>query len=203
MAAGGTSALVGSPNANNSAGAASVYVGVSPHPVLGLSKYRGGPYQAVGAGGATFGAGEAVKLYWDGTATTPLTATYASITGTLLARVTVPPAALGLHSLIAVGQSSGVTATAPFTVTPALYLAPTTGKAGSTVHVYGLGFGSKETVAALWYPGAKLLGTGPASALGSVALTVTVPLSATGAYAVLGYGLTSKQHAAAPYTVTP
>ncbi len=157
--------------------------------------------QAVSVSGTGFGASETVGLFLD-SAQTPLTSTVTTSAGAFSAIFRLGQAAYGRHLLIAYGVSSGITATAPFSVTPALYLSPTQGKAGSTVHVYGLGFGSKETVAALWYPGAKLLGTGPANALGSVVLTITVPLSATGTYAVVGYGLSSKQYAAAPFQVT-
>jgi hypothetical protein len=153
--------------------------------------------------GTAFGPTESVKLFWDSTATTPLTIPLTLATGSFSATVTVPQATRGAHTLIAVGQTTHKTASTPLQVKPLVFLSPASGKATSVAHLFGAGFGASETVAGLWSPGFKVLGTASSNASGTVALTFTVPLSPTGSYAVVSYGLATKAVAAAPFTVTP
>jgi hypothetical protein len=177
----------------------------TPAPAAGLvvSPPSGVPYQTLTLTGTTFAAAEPVKLFWDSTASTPLTTATTLANGSFVVHLPVPQAAAGAHTLLALGQTSGKSASAPFTVKPAVFLSPNHGKAGSVASLTGVGFDGGETVAALWYPGLKVLKSGASNALGTVALSVTVPLSATGNYAVIGYGLTSKQYGAASFQVTP
>ncbi len=173
-----------------------------PAPAIVVGPTSGSPFQTITITGTTFGTGEAVKVFWDTTTTTPLTTATTLATGSFVAHITVPLAKAGPHTVIAVGQTSGKMASAPFTVKPAIVLSPTHGKAGSVATMIGVGFGMSETVAALWYPSLKLLKTGPANTVGTVSMTFTVPMSPTGTYDGIGYGLSTKQYAVAPFQVT-
>ncbi len=177
----------------------------TPTPAASLvsSLTSGVPLQTITLTGTNFAAAEPVKLYWDSTTTAPLTTTTALANGSFVTHFALPQAPAGAHTLLALGQSSARSASAPLTVKPAVFLSPTHGKAGSVATAVGVGFGAGETVAALWYPGLKPLKSGASNALGTVALSVTVPLSPAGSYAVLGYGLTTKQYGAASFQVTP
>jgi hypothetical protein len=174
----------------------------TPTAALAVGPASGSPFQTVTVTGTAFGAAEAVKLYWDSTASVPLTTTTTTAAGVFVAAVTVPQAAAGPHSLKAVGQSSGTNASDPFTVTPLVLLSPTSGAADSVAVLIGAGFGASETVAALWYPGAKLLAAATSNVTGTVEMSFTVPMSATGSYAVAGYGLTTTLSAAHSFTVS-
>jgi hypothetical protein len=67
--------------------------------------------------GNGFVAGETVNLYWDSPGGALLGSVVAGSTGALTpANFTVPPASLGSHAIIAVGQSSGRTGSNSFTV---------------------------------------------------------------------------------------
>ena len=200
----GSTALIGANSKNSFTGAAYIFsTSATPAASLVSSPTSASPYQTVTLTGTNFGAAEPVKLFWDSTASTPLTTTTTLASGSFVTHVTVPQSPAGAHTLLALGQSSARSASAPLSVKPAVVLSPNHGKAGSVATMIGVGFGAGETVAALWYPGLKPLKSGPSNALGTVTLTVTVPLSPTGSYAVLGYGLTTKQYGAASFQVTP
>jgi hypothetical protein len=168
---------------------------------LGAGPTSATPYQAVTVTGTNFGAAEAVKVYWDSTAASPLLTCTATTGGGFAATLGVPQAAAGAHTLIAVGQGSGRAASATLQVKPAVFLFPGGGKGGSAASLVGVGFGAGETMAGLWYPGMKVLGAATANTVGTAVLSFTVPLSATGTYYVVGYGLTSKLTAVAPFGV--
>src|SRR5581483_11469810 len=107
---------------------------------LTASPTSGYPTKAITLGGVHFGASEAVNVYWDGTATPPLTRTTTDASGAFTATARVPLAPFGLHTLIAVGQTSGISDSAPFQVTPIVALAPTSGLSGTVVTARGAGF---------------------------------------------------------------
>ncbi len=161
------------------------------------------PYQHITVTGAHFGPTEAVKIFWDSTAATPLATPITLANGSFAATITVPQARLGAHTLIAVGQTSHRTASAAFQVKPAVFLSPTSGKVGASVTMSAVGFGAGETVAALWSPGFSVLGSATSNAVGSTVVHFIVPSKAPGSYQVVGYGVTTKAAAAAPFTVTP
>lgn len=169
---------------------------------IAVSPTSGIPFQRVTVSGTMFGAGEPVTLFWDNPLSTPLITPTTLLDGSFVAHITIPQTRLGTHTLIAVGQTSHKSASAPFQVTPAVFLFPRSGKAGSTAYLIGVGFGASETVAGLWYPGLRLLKTAGTTALGTVVLSFTVPLSPTATYEVIGYGVTTQAIAYAPFTVT-
>jgi hypothetical protein len=168
---------------------------------LAANPGSGSPFQTVAVSGANFGASETVKVFWDNGAT-PLATPTTAADGSFAANVVVPQAPAGMHTLTAVGQTSGKTAPAAFQVKPAIYVFPSTGKAGSVAYLVGVGFGSSETVAGLWYPGFGVLNAATSNAAGTVAVAFLVPAGAAGAHYVIGDGLSSKVAASVPFTVT-
>jgi hypothetical protein len=176
---------------------------VCPSPTLTPSTPSGSPFQTIVVSGTNFGPSESVKVFWDSTASSPLATTTALGNGSFAVGVTVPQAISGTHTLIAVGQTSGRTARALFQVKPFVILSPTSGKAGATETLFAVGFPAGETVAAVWFPGFTLQGTGTTNAVGTAVVPYTVPSVAPGSYFVIGYGITSKAYAFAPFTVLP
>lgn len=141
------------------------------------------PFQAIAVTATNFQSGEPVKLFWDGTSAAPLITPTSTVSGSVAATLTVPQAISGTHTLVAVGQESGLSATASIQVKPLLLMPPYTGRAGSTAIGVGFGFGANEPVALYWDKPLTPLGTRTASSLGgfygATAVTSTVPLSAT------------------------
>jgi hypothetical protein len=140
------------------------------------------PFQTVMLTGTGFSPLESVQVYWDSLDSLPLTSTMATTTGGFVARLTVPQAVSGTHTLIAVGQSSGVTATATVRVAPLLLLSPSSGRASSVATAVGFGFGAAEPLKLCWDKPFTLLGSTTTDARGSfgagTAIPATVPLSA-------------------------
>lgn len=151
--------------------------------------------------GTAFGAGEAVVIYWDAAGSTPLATPTTTADGSFSVTLTVPQARAGMHTLHAAVRATGASATIAVQVTPAVYLSPTSGKAGTPVFLVGVGFGAGETVAALWYPGVRLLGQARSNGVGTVVLPFTAPTSALGMEYVIGYGLTTHLYAISPFGV--
>ena len=174
---------------------------VSAAATVVISPTSGTPLQTIVMNGTHFGASEVVKVFWDTVGTTPLIMP-STTGGAFVAALILPQARAGTHTLIAVGQTSGQTAHTTIQIKPAIFLSPTSGTAGSTVRLTGMGFGTRETVEGLWYPGAHLLTTGSSNAVGTVALSFTVPLSPTGTYTVVASGRTTTMSAARTFTVT-
>jgi N-acetylneuraminic acid mutarotase len=176
----------------------------TPTPTAGssISPGTGSPFQtAITMTGTNFGASEPVKVYWDNAGGTLLATSFTTAAGGFVATFVVPQGAAGSHTLIAVGQSSGKTSTNSFTVTPAVFLVPASGRSGSTAYLVGLGFAAGETVSALWYPGKSLLNSATSVSVGTVVISFTVPSRSTGTYYVVGYGATSRLSATAPFVV--
>ncbi len=160
------------------------------------------PFQTLAVAGANFGASEAVTIYWDSPASPALATATTLADGSFASSVTAPQAPAGPHSLVAVGQISGGTASAAVTVTPAVYMFPTSGLAGSVAYLVGVGFGANETVAGLWYPGFSMLNAASSNAVGTVVVPFRVPATGPGVYYAIGYGVTSAVYAYAPFTVS-
>jgi hypothetical protein len=102
-----------------------------------------------------------------------------------------------------VGQTSGLTATVSLTIKPVTAVAHATGVQGSANSLRGFGFGANELVRAYWYPGLLPLGSATTNVTGTMTLSFTVPLSPTGAYAVLASGQTSRTMAMSAVTLLP
>ncbi|GAC1402074.1 MAG: hypothetical protein NVSMB65_19300 [Chloroflexota bacterium] len=76
------------------------------------------PFQDIAVSGANFGASEVVVLYWDSKDAPPLATVVSMADGTFAGTITAPQADAGPHTLIAVGQSSGLVARTDLQITP-------------------------------------------------------------------------------------
>jgi alpha-tubulin suppressor-like RCC1 family protein len=159
---------------------------------LAVSAASASVQQSVMITGTGFAAHDAVGLYWDSTATSPLTITSAA-TGTIQTHVRVPLTTAGRHNLIAVDYTSGALVAAPLRITPRLVVVPYTGPAGSTVRVAGGGFSAGERIQLFWAGSPQPAGVATSNLTGafygSTGITLTVPLSTTvGAHLLFGMG---------------
>lgn len=163
--------------------------------------------QNVAVDGAGYVVSEPVTLYWD-SATKPVTTTTASSSGTFATTVTVPAAlTYGLHSILAVGQSSGITFSVPFRVTPIMVLTPSSGISGTAVSAQGDGFGATEGISLTWKGVSTInLGTTTSSPegrfVGPTAIHFTVPAVARGTYSVCATGQSSGAESCRDFIVT-
>lgn len=167
-----------------------------------LSPTEGAYNRLVTVTGSGFGATETVKVYWDSTATTPVTSATAS-GGSFTATFNVPQATRGTHTVIAKGQTSGSTANQSFKVVSKVLLLHRSGTAGSANTATAYGFAASEIVNVYWNaPSGTSLGSGTATASGTATINFTVPTSATpGTYAVYAVGATSGASAFQSFTV--
>ncbi len=173
---------------------------------LAVNPSTGGYPQSVSITGTGFAAGEQVNVYWDSRAGAPAATTTTDPTGSFVTRVVVPPTPFGLHTLVAVGQSSATTATAQFQVTAKTFLQASSGHAGTANVLTGTGFAANELVTAWWKNRGVYLGSATTNASGTFtranAITFTVPMSTTGTYPVIAVGQTSNASNYSPFTIT-
>jgi len=176
---------------------------------LALQPSSGTAYRSVTVNGAGFTPGETVQVTWPGLPA-PLATATASPTGNISAQVTIPNSLAGPHTITALGQTSGVSLSAVYTVQPIVVLRVRSGPAGSANALLGFSFGANEVVQAHWLsPTGVVLGTTTTNKLGSFiggaapVISFTVPLSPTGAYPVYGVGLTSGTVVSTTFQVLP
>ena len=135
----------------------------------------------------------------------PFTSTVICFVVSVAAKFSVPQATIGTHSVIAVGQTSSISATASFQVKPKTGLRSSSGTAGSQNVLHGYGFGPREAVTAHWNsPTGPVLGSPTrtntlGTFIGGSAITFTVPLSPTGTYKV--YGVSASGSASSKFTL--
>lgn len=154
---------------------------VLPGITLNTASGTGGSYVSATAQG--FAAGETVSFIWhDGTSATVVKTATASSTGRASSLIPVPTAAGGTYWIEAIGQTSGGTSSATFTVTPAMKLSRTSGTVGTILTVTITGFGDGDVADIFWDDQAQ--GTIAASANGSGTLEMTVPAAQRGAHLV-------------------
>ncbi len=151
------------------------------------------PGEAVGLSGQGFAPAEALAVYWDMTGTTPLTTVTTTPSRTFGVTITVPQAISGTHTVIAVGQTSGLSATTALRVLPYVHLTPYEGPSGSGVLAVGAGFGAGQSVALHWNtPTGPVLGTTTTSAQGSfggaTAISFRVPAARLGTHLLFATG---------------
>lgn len=162
-------------------------------PALLANRAAAVPFQAVGLSGQGFAPAESLAVFWDMTDATPLTTVTTTLSGTFGVTITVPQAISGTHTLIAFGQTSGLSATTTLRVVPLLHLVPYWGPSGSTVTVAGAGFGNAQGVVLHWNtPTGPVLGTTTTSALGSfggpTAIRFGVPATRLGTHLIYATG---------------
>lgn len=175
---------------------------------LTVSPPSGAYGQSITIAGSGFGAGETVNMYADTIDSTPIYSATADSLGAITLPATVQQGAYGPHTLIAVGSSSGISATAPFTILSQTTLQKTSGGQGLRDSLSGYGFTANEAVLIYWgQAGGKLLGAKTANSLGSFAgasaLAFTVPMSPTGSYPIVSVGQVSGSVVTSTFSLVP
>ena len=155
---------------------------------------------------AGFLGGEWVWIYWDSASSSPRGIFIASGAGDGTANVTIPESALGEHSVIAAGATSGIQAELPFTVEPSIRLSWTNGKVGTSMLVYVKGYAANESVELRWHfdqQNYTILGTVTTNGLGQGTLFGKVPSAAGGTYTIEAVGADSGASSIGEFTVDP
>jgi hypothetical protein len=180
----------------NTRGTASVNFTISGTSLL-LSSQQGPPGTAVAVTGTGFQPGETVQVFFNGAQVgTPL----ADTTGTFKTSFTVPALANGNYQVDAKGQTSGDSASAPFTVGgPTVQLSTDSGPVGTSLTATGSGFTPGETVRLII--AGSLVDTRTADTNGGVTYTLVIPRVVPGVYLIAMSG-SSGALATASFTVT-
>jgi hypothetical protein len=166
---------------------------------LTLTPASGGPGTVITVTGSGFQPNEAVSIAWDQTSSQVTTAT-ANISGQIFTSFSAPNGT-GNHQVIATGQSSGFVLKATFSLGGAsLTLNPTSGAAGSDVHLSGTGFNANEQVN-LAVDGNGLTSVN-SDGSGNFSTTVTLSSSlGSGDHTISATGATSGHSASAVFDV--
>jgi len=150
--------------------------------------------------GSGFSAGETVIVQFDTTVVRVAPADAAGAFGD--GPITPQSSAVGVHTLTARGQSSGLTASVPFTIVAPLTVTPVSGPAGSTAVVSTAGLRATEAIT-ISFDGTQVAAgtTDGAGAIATLPFTVPNPVAA-GAHTVTVRGTTSGLLQSTPFTVT-
>ena len=164
---------------------------------LALSSQQGPPGTSLTATGAGFQAGETVLVFFNGA---QVASAVADTTGGLKATFTIPTLGNGSYQVDAKGQSSGDTASAPFTVgAVTVALSTNSGGVGSSLTVNGSGFNPGDSIRLVF--AGSLVNTMNADTNGNVTFNFAIPQVAAGTYLVVLTG-TNGATASASFSVT-
>jgi len=159
--------------------------------------------------GSGYAPNETVQIYVSGVGSPVLASATADASGAISVLAHAPQSPYFYNNprlFLGVGQSSGKTGTANFTVKPRLLLTPNAGATGSPATVSGFGYGPFEKVRVGWDNPRTVLGTVTTDVNGtfykSTAIEFTVPPGAApGANKVIGYGWNTGITGFASFTV--
>lgn len=174
----------------------------------GRSNYNFSSIRSVGTtvsiSGTTFTAGSTYTIYFDNVAITGATGTITTTPpGNLTATTfTVPTTYAGTHNIqvktsAGVGDDSNVR---QFTVTPSIILSSTSVTAGTTIVVYGSGFGASRTVTI--YVDSTARTTTTTDTVGIFSVSLQIPSGAGGTHTVTATD-SALNSASATYAVIP
>ena len=150
--------------------------------------------------------GEWVWIYWDSVSSNPKGIFIAGGAGDGTATVTIPESALGEHTVIAAGATSGIQANLPFTVEPSIRMLWSNGKVGTSLLVYVKGYAANESVELRWHfdpQNYTVLGSVTTNANGQGTLFGKVPSAAGGTYTIEAVGADSGGTSGGEFTVDP
>jgi hypothetical protein len=182
--------------AGQTGGAATVTFTIAGSSLL-LSAQQGAAGSGLTIAGSGFQPGETVLVFFNGA---QVGSPIAGANGVFKLTIVVPQLAAGTYQVDAKGQTSGATASAPFTVGgPTVTLSADAGTAGTSLTVTGSGFGAGEAVRLI--VGGTLIGTKNADTNGTVSFTGVIPNVTPGVYLIALSGSTGLL-ATAPFTVT-
>ncbi len=142
-----------------------------------LKPTSGGPGTKVKVTGGAFGSTETITVYYQGIA---VTTTTTSTNGSFTANFVIPTTqGIGYTSVSATGNTSGISATATFTLTPKVSISPATGSTGTSIAVSGRYYSPSSSVYVYWYdPNTGnfiFLGTFNTTSTGTFSTTITAP----------------------------
>lgn len=187
--------LIFATNGNSGPTAAATVSVTTPTPQVTVTPTSQTSGKVVSVSGSGFGANEVVDIRWNGASGKLLGYRTTDGAGTFSGKVTVPAGtAPGNYSVVMIGRTSKLSATAPLTVTGAtVKVTPAQASPGTVVAVSGSGFGAGEIVDIRWNgPSGKLLGYRTTSSSGSMSGRVTIPTDAApGTYTLHLQGQTS------------
>jgi hypothetical protein len=159
---------------------------------------------STGVAGSTFTAGavgfqphETVDFYYNAVKQASCTA---GATGTCSAGITVPAAEAHTYTVIATGETSGLSGRAQFTELASLTFTPTSGPEDTPVQAAVTGFLPGETVNIL--NAGSSIGSCSADGTGSCVANMFAPVAGAGTYTLTAHGSISGTSASAPFTVT-
>ena len=182
-------------------------------PAITLSTTSASPGTDVQVSGTGFTPGEKVQPVWNysGPGTGVPQASYfyfnptvvADASGSVTTDFFVPDTAGGTYTVAAVGLTSQLVATAPFTVTPRIDIGDSFGSAGSVLTLAGWGLGAKEPASVTWDATGAVMATATTDVHGAFqGRTFAVPAGTTaGTYGVTMTGGVSGLVAHATFTV--
>jgi len=151
--------------------------------------------------GASFQAGEQVRLSWDSERGEPIGEATANEAGAWTTAVTIPAAPGGAHAIIGRGDRGGQV-DGSVAVAPSLSRDPVTVAPNGTVALGLAGFGASETVNLAWQSeGGPSLGTVTTDPTGGAGLNVTIPADGAGVQEIIALGATSGGRAVASLRV--
>jgi hypothetical protein len=147
---------------------------------LSVSPATGTFDQLITITGVNFGSSEKVNIFADTTSSTPIYAAVTDSSGSFLLNRRLVAQPGGSHTWIAVGLTSGDTATTGFLAQSSTTLIPTSGLPGQTIAVKAHSLGAKEAVSIRWDTATgTILRWGRTNARGTMGNFFIVPAGAT------------------------
>ncbi|HEX3303824.1 MAG TPA: lysyl oxidase family protein [Thermomicrobiales bacterium] len=153
-----------------------------------------------------FGSSEPVEIFWGSVNTTPKAMTTSSSGGAIAAQIVVPQSTLGVHYVIARGQTSGTQVAAVVNTMPSIFVTPKRGAVGTQLAVTLRGYSAAEQVDIRFYKSSSSstsVGTVAVAGNGSGTATFAIPVTPFGPHAVEGVGLSSGARSRASVVVLP
>jgi lysyl oxidase/K319-like protein len=153
-----------------------------------------------------FGSSEKVDIFWGSVNTTPKATVTSSSGGAVAGQIVVPQSSLGVHYVIARGQTSGAQVATIVNTMPSISIAPKRGVVGTQLAVTLRGYSAAEQVDIRFYKTASTFtsaGTVTVGRNGSGSATFSIPVTPFGSHAVEGVGLSSGAKSRASVVVLP
>ncbi|HXM41572.1 MAG TPA: hypothetical protein VN924_09985 [Bryobacteraceae bacterium] len=152
--------------------------------------------------GSSFAPNETVTIYTSGVGSAVLASAATDGSGAFSATARAPIAPYGPRLFLGVGQTSGDLGAANFSVTPKLFVSPSSGPPGTLITLKGYGFGSLERIEINWNNPFIRIGSITAGAAGNFTAHLKVPATAqTGTDTVAAEGFFAPADASAAFTV--
>jgi hypothetical protein len=162
-----------------------------------LDPASGSPGENIDAELGGFDSGETVDVDF---ASSPAASCVVGPNGVCDAVVKVPNGPAGAYAVTALGQTSGLQASATFSLVPAVAINPSIGSAGATLTAAGYGFAADEAVEVTF--DSSVVGSCTTDSLGECSTTFSAPSEPIGPYTVAATGTTSGLEATTTFIET-